>query len=76
ILTAECQVRIQFFFEKGFIAYVPIPFLDILKANNVHFTYHVYHENNFGLYQGYGKPVDPTKANTGLIELFTKKLKP
>jgi endoglucanase len=49
--------------------------LDILKKNRVHFTYHVYHEDNFGLYYGYGKPVDPSKANHELIQLFREKLK-
>jgi aryl-phospho-beta-D-glucosidase BglC (GH1 family) len=49
--------------------------LDILKENKVHFTYHVYHEDNFGLYYGYGKLPDPTKTNTELIALFRRKLK-
>jgi hypothetical protein len=35
----------------------------------------VYHEDNFGLYYGYGKLPDPTKANTELIALFRRKLK-
>ncbi len=48
--------------------------LDLLRENQVHFTYHVYHEDNFGLYAGYGKPVDPNKANMALINLFTQKL--
>jgi aryl-phospho-beta-D-glucosidase BglC (GH1 family) len=49
--------------------------LDILQRNKVHYTYHVYHEDNFGLYHGYGKLVDTTRANHRLIELFRKKLK-
>ena len=49
--------------------------LDILKKENVHFTYHVYHEDNFGVYYGYGTPVDPARANTALIRLFKEKLK-
>ncbi len=48
--------------------------LDLLRENQIHFTYHVYHEDNFGLYAGYGKPVDPNKANTALINLFSQKL--
>jgi aryl-phospho-beta-D-glucosidase BglC (GH1 family) len=48
--------------------------LDLLQENQIHFTYHVYHEDNFGLYAGYGKPVDPNKANTALINLFSQKL--
>jgi hypothetical protein len=49
--------------------------VDLLKKYKVNFTYHVYHEDNFGLYYGYGKPVDTTQANTGLIEAFRQKLK-
>jgi hypothetical protein len=49
--------------------------VDILKQNHVHFTYHVYHEDNFGLYYGYGKPIDTTQKNSGLIEIFREKLK-
>ncbi len=49
--------------------------VDILKQNHVNFTYHVYHEDNFGLYYGYGKPIDTTQANTSLINIFTRKLK-
>lgn len=49
--------------------------VDLLKKNHVHFTYHVYHEDSFGLYRLYGKPIDTTQANFGLIEMFRKKLK-
>ncbi|HEY0054921.1 MAG TPA: cellulase family glycosylhydrolase [Pedobacter sp.] len=49
--------------------------VDLLKKNHVNFTYHVYHEDLFGLYYGYGKPIDTTQANFSLIEVFRKKLK-
>jgi aryl-phospho-beta-D-glucosidase BglC (GH1 family) len=48
--------------------------LDLLRKNQVNFTYHVYHEDNFGIYEGYGKPVDPGRANQALIQLFSQKL--
>jgi endoglucanase len=49
--------------------------IDIAKTNNLHFTYHVYHEDNFGLYFGYGTLPDPSKANQPLIDLFKNKLR-
>lgn len=49
--------------------------IDILQERNAHFTYHAYHEDAFGIYKGYGTPVDPNNANKSLIELFTNKLK-
>jgi aryl-phospho-beta-D-glucosidase BglC (GH1 family) len=49
--------------------------VDLLKENKVHFTYHVYHEDSFGLYYGKGKPVDEAQANTRLIQMFRQKLK-
>lgn len=49
--------------------------IDIAKANNLHFTYHSYHEDSFGLYFGYGSLPDPAQANQPLIDLFKTKLK-
>jgi len=48
--------------------------IDILKARNAHFTYHDYHEDAFGIYKGYGTPVDPNNCNQALIDLFKSKL--
>jgi endoglucanase len=48
--------------------------IDILKERNAHFTYHAYHEDNFGIYKGYGTPVDPAQCNQDLIDLFRLKL--
>jgi len=45
----------------------------IAKANNIHFTYHVYHEDSFGLYLGGALP-DPSNVNQPLIDLFTSIL--
>ena len=47
--------------------------LDLAENAGLHFTYHAYHEDGFGLYRGNG-PVDPTRANQELIDLFTRKL--
>jgi endoglucanase len=48
--------------------------IDILKERNAHFTYHDYHENNFGVYKGDGTPIDPANCNQPLIDLFKSKL--
>lgn len=50
--------------------------LDITRALRLHFTYHTYHEDNFGLYLGYGSLPDPGRANQALIQLFTQRLNP
>ncbi|WP_018344879.1 glycoside hydrolase family 5 protein [Cytophaga aurantiaca] len=47
--------------------------IDILKARNAHFTYHCYHEDNFGIYRGSGT-IDPSNCNQPLIDLFKSKL--
>jgi endoglucanase len=60
--------------NKGGLQWVT-DMVDIAKANNISFTYHVYHEDNFGLYFGYGTLPDPSKVNQPLIDLFTAKLK-
>lgn len=48
--------------------------IDILKTRNAHFTYHSYHEDAFGIYKGYGTPIDPANCNQPLIDLFKSKL--
>jgi endoglucanase len=60
--------------NKGGLQWV-IDMIDIAKANNFYFTYHSYHEDNFGLYFGYGTLPDPTQVNQPLIDLFKQKLK-
>jgi endoglucanase len=60
--------------DKGGLQWVS-DMIDICKQNNLHFTYHAYHEDSFGLYYGYGSLPDATKANTALINLLTQKLK-
>jgi endoglucanase len=47
--------------------------LDLIDENHLSFSYHAYHEDGFGLYRGAG-PIDPARANQGLIDLFTRKL--
>ena len=48
--------------------------LDLMRARKLSFTYHVYHEDGFGLYRGASDLPDPTNANHPLIDLFTKRL--
>jgi endoglucanase len=57
---------------RGGLAWVA-DMLDLLDARGLSFTYHSYHEDAFGLYHGTG-PIDPARANQGLIDLFTKRL--
>nr|MCU0354695.1 glycoside hydrolase family 5 protein [Cytophagales bacterium] len=49
--------------------------VDISLANGLHSTYHAYHEDSFGIYPGYGTPVDPAKGRRELIDLFTQKFR-
>jgi endoglucanase len=49
--------------------------LDLLLANHVHFAYHAYHENSFGLFDGEGLP-DESHANAALLQLFRTRLAP
>ena len=67
-------IRHGFEGDKGGTRWVA-DMIDILRQNHVHFTYHVYHEDHFGLYYGYGKPIDTSRANTELIRIFKEKLK-
>jgi endoglucanase len=60
--------------NKGGLQFVE-DMVTIAKKNNIHFTYHSYHEDSFGLYRGYGTLPDPSNANQPLIDLFTKLLK-
>jgi len=47
--------------------------IDIMKARGAHFTYHCYHEDNFGIYRGNGS-IDVNNCNQPLINLFKAKL--
>jgi len=47
--------------------------LDLADQHGLSFAYHAYHEDGFGIYRGSG-PVDPARANQGLIDLFTRRL--
>ncbi|WP_273568639.1 glycoside hydrolase family 5 protein [Maribacter halichondriae] len=58
--------------DKGGLQWVT-DMVDILKENDIHFTYHTYHEDAFGLYLGNGQP-DPNNVNQPLIDLFTELL--
>jgi endoglucanase len=60
--------------NKGGLQFVS-DIIDINKSAYIHFTYHTYHEDAFGLYFGYGFLPDPSKTNQPLIEMFKQKLK-
>ena len=48
--------------------------IDLLRANDLHFTWHAYHEGAFGLYRNDTGLPDPAQANDGLIALLRRKL--
>ena len=50
--------------------------LAIARNLQLHFTYHAYHEDSFGLYLGYGSLPDPNRTNQPLIDLFKQRLNP
>ena len=58
--------------DKGGLNWVS-DMLDIFKKYNVHYTYHAYHEDSFGLYYGYNSPIDHNNGNMPLIKLFKTK---
>jgi len=59
--------------DKGGLNWVS-DILDIFTKYNVHYTYHAYHEDAFGLYYGYNTPIDHNNGNMPLIKLFKTKL--
>jgi endoglucanase len=67
-------IRQGFDEDRGGLRWVS-DMLDIMRARGLSFSYHAYHEDGFGLYRGAGTLPDPARANTALIDLFTKTLK-
>jgi endoglucanase len=67
-------IRFAFDGDRGGLRWVA-DMLDLIRERRVHFSYHAYHEDSFGLYRGSGgAPPDPARANDKLIQLFTQKL--
>lgn len=60
--------------EKGGIQWVT-DVLDIFEEKNIHYTYHVYHEDNFGLIKHTGNLPDTNQANKPLMNLFSSHIK-
>lgn len=60
--------------DKGGLRWVE-DMLEVAIADGLHFTYHDYHEDGFGIYPGQGALPDPSRANQELIDLFTTKLR-
>jgi endoglucanase len=59
--------------NKGGLQFVE-DMVSIAKSANIHFTYHAYHEDSFGLYKGSETLPNPNNSNQPLIDLFTKLL--
>jgi endoglucanase len=60
--------------QKGGLTWVN-DVLNLLDKYNLNYTYHSYHENQFGLYAGGGTLPDPEKSRKELIQLFTNHFK-
>lgn len=60
--------------NKGGLIWVS-DMLDLLKQHKIHFTFHAYHEDSFGIYPGYGILPNPNNGRMELINLFKEKLK-
>jgi endoglucanase len=74
IYMGEFGVGIHCFSNnKGGLQWVS-DMIDIAREYEFYFSYHTYHEDNFGLYFGYGELPDPGNANLDLINLFKIKL--
>ena len=57
-------IRFCFDDDRGGLRWVA-DMLDLMKARKLHFTYHVFHEDGFGLYRGTnGTLPDPANANS------------
>lgn len=59
---------------KGGTAWVS-DMLDLIAENNLHATYHVYHEDSFGIYPGYGRLPVADEGNQPLIDVLKSRLK-
>lgn len=60
--------------NKGGLLFVN-DMLDIILENNLHFTYHAYHEDAFGIYYGHNALPSISNANNDLINLLSNKLR-
>jgi endoglucanase len=66
-------IRFAFDDDRGGLRWVT-DMLDLLAERRLHFAYHTYHEDAFGLYRGSSTLPDPAQSNGKLIELFTERL--
>ena len=66
-------IRFSFDNDRGGLRWVA-DMLDLMRARHLHFTYHVFHEDGFGLYRDPTHLPSPPTANQPLIDLFTKRL--
>jgi endoglucanase len=49
--------------------------IDIMIENDLHFSYHAYHEDEWGIYSNADGLPDPDTVNQPLVNLFTEKLR-
>lgn len=61
--------------KKGGLEWVS-DILDICMNKDIHFTYHAYNEDAFGIYDGSGPQATLSEPNKELIDLFKSKLLP
>jgi len=47
----------------------------ISKEKGFHYSYHTYHEDLFGVFYGYGQPVNPNNHNVGLMQVLQSDFK-
>jgi endoglucanase len=62
------------FEEDGGLAWVN-DMIDIMVENDLHFTYHSYHDDEWGIYGNSDGLPDPASVNQPLVNLFTDKLR-
>lgn len=62
------------FGENGGLVWVN-DMIDIMVESDLHFTYHSYHDDDWGIYGNAGGLPDPATVNQPLVDLFTEKLR-
>lgn len=66
-------IRASFQDDRGGIRWAS-DMLDLLLQSRVHFTWHAYHEDNFGIFDGDGALPRVEDANGPLLDLFCARL--
>jgi endoglucanase len=61
-------------FSRGGLQWVN-DMIDIMIENDLHFTYHSYHDDEWGIYSNTEGLPDAETLNQPLVDLFTEKLR-